>query len=141
MNLPPDHGITDAVMAVINNPLGEAGDPAIPFVYRQLAMTNAKIQVDKRDDNSKEIKQVVQIPYFGSSDMALHMPFFALKHAFNFYQHVKGIEFHDAKKQCKLFANLLLGMAALCWDSVVYHLIDVRTFQPTLGYFCKCLQA
>jgi len=46
MNLPANHGITDAVLAAMNNLIGKAGDPIIPFVHCQLLAMNMKIQVN-----------------------------------------------------------------------------------------------
>jgi len=46
MNLPASLCLTDAIMAAINNPIGEAGEPIIPFIYWQLVAMNMKIQVN-----------------------------------------------------------------------------------------------
>jgi len=141
MNLPANHGISDAVLAAINNPIGEAGDPVIPFVYRQPPATNMKIQVDDRSDDGKnQAKRVVYLPYFGLHDTATHSEFLALKHAFEAYHHIKGLEFYSPKKRGELFYNSLLGTAASRWESIVHDMIDVPAYQPTLVYFKKCLR-
>jgi len=41
MNIPPDHGITNNVLAAINNLTRDAGDPDIPFVFS--IATNMKV--------------------------------------------------------------------------------------------------
>jgi len=45
MNLPTDHPLKEAKLAKLNNPLGNAGEPMIPFIYKAKVPTNQKIQV------------------------------------------------------------------------------------------------
>jgi len=86
-----------------------------------------------------QAKRVVYLPYFGLHDMAMHPEFLALKHVFEAYHHINGLESYLPKKQGKLFYNLLLGTAASRWESIVHDMIDIPTYQPTLVYFKKCL--
>ena len=86
MNIPHNSSITDAILMEINNPLRDAGDPVIPFIWKSLVgITNSKIQVDDHGDQpTNHAKWLVQMPYFGTGDVLLSAPLFAIKHAFNF---------------------------------------------------------
>ena len=108
MNLPHDHPIKESELTAANNPLGNARDPVIPFAWQQPATTNQKIQVEDqhltpaRNPVSKRIKHSIFIAAYGMSNVVLSEPFFALKHAFDFYQQVHNTAFLNACKCCKL---------------------------------------
>jgi len=83
---------------------------------------------------------VIFMPQYGMSDATPSKPFFALKHAYEFYQHVCNMHFLNPKKRCKLFGNTLTGTAASCWDQVTQDHIAVAAFVATLAYFKMRLQ-
>jgi len=80
------------------------------------------------------------MPPYGMGGPMLNTPFFALKHSYEFYHHVKPLVFLNGKKRCELFGASLLEMAATRWESVCQAHVEVAGFQPTLDYFKKCLQ-
>ena len=120
MNLSHDHTISEMALLQVNNPLGDSGDPVLPFVWKQPKQTSIKIQVDdhrslvdkKNNKIEERVKHSIQMPQFGTMDATAGVPLFAVKHAYDFYQQVKGIEFFDEKKRFDFFANSLLGTAA-----------------------------
>ena len=144
MNLTMDHPLTDQQLAVMNNPIG--ADPAFPFIYKHPKKDNQKIQVEDQalDANNVPqgniVKKTIYMPPFGMGGSMLNIPFFALKHSYEFYHHAKPLVFLNAKKRCKLFGASLLGTAATRWESVCQAHVEVAGFQPTLDYFKKCLQ-
>ncbi len=146
MNLPINHLITDAELVQVNNPLGEAGDPVMPFAWQQPTVTSHKIQVEDQRLNpagnpvGEKVKQAVFMPQYGMSNTTLSKPFFALKHVYEFYQHICNMPFLNPKKRCKLFGNTLTGTAASHWDQVTQDHIQVAAFVATLAYFKMWLQ-
>jgi len=146
MNLPTDHPLKEAELAKLNNPLGDAGEPVFPFVYKAKVPTNQKIQVEDQRLTATgiplgdRVKRSIQMPYFGLNDVVVLLYLLALKHAYEFFQHVCGITFYDAKKRGELFAATLKGTVALRWEHVVTTMINVTTFEDSLDYFQTCLQ-
>jgi len=134
-------------LAKLNNPLGDAREPVIPFAYKAKVPTNQKIQVEDQclmatgDPLGDRVKHLIQMPYFGLNDAVILLSLLALKHAFEFFQHVCGITFYDAKKRGELFAATLKGTASLHWEAVVNAKINVPTFEDMMAYFQSCLQA
>jgi len=141
MNLPTDHPLKEAELAKLNNPLGDAGEPVIPFVYKAKVPTNQKIQVEDQRLTATgvplgdRVKRSIQMPYFGLNDAVVLLYLLALKHAYEFYQHVRGITFYDVKKRGELFAATLKGTAASRWEAVVNTKINVPAFEDTMAYF------
>ena len=106
MNLPLDHTISETMLFQVNNPLGKSGELALPFTWKQPVQLSIKIQindpwsiVNSNNKATKErVKHSIQMPQFGMMDATAGAPLFTVKHAYDFYQQVKGIEFNDEKK-------------------------------------------
>jgi len=122
MNLPTDHPLKDAELAKLNNPLSDARELVIPFVFKAKTLTNQKIQVEDQCLTATgvplgdRVKCSIQMPYFGMNNMIVHISLLALKHTYEYLQHVCGITFYDSKKMCKPFVATLKGTAASCWE-------------------------
>jgi len=146
MNLPVDHAITAQDLAEVNNLLGEATNPVIPFAWKQLVVTSIKIQVEDQRLNEAgnpvgtRVKRSIFMPQYGLGDAVLSQSHFAVKHAYDYYQHTRNVQFLNPKKRGKLFGNSLLGTAASHWELITRDLIDGPVFQNTLAYFKTCLQ-
>jgi len=118
----------------------------MPFAWQQPTVTSHKIQVEHQSLNpasnpvGEKVKRSIFMPQYGMSDATLSKPFFALKHAYEFYQHVHNMSFLNPKKRCELFGNTLMGTTASCWDKVTQDHIAVAAFLGTLAYFKMCLQ-
>jgi len=146
MNLPVDHSIKDFELEEVNNPLGEATNPIIPFAWKQPVVTSFKIQVEDQRLNETgnpvgpRVKRSIFMPHYGLGDAVLSQFHFALKHAYDFYQHVRNMPFLNPKKRCELFGNTLLGTAASHWELITRNFISGPMFEDTLEYFKKCLQ-
>jgi len=147
MNLPADHSLQANDLIKINNPIGEAGEPVISFVWKQPpAVPSQKIQVEDQridlagDPVGDRVKRSIYMPVYGVSDAILSQSLFALKHAYDFYQYVKSMQFYNPRKRYELFANSLIGTAATHWEKVLHDFVEVASFQETLDYFRSCLQ-
>jgi len=59
---------------VANNPLGDAGDPVLPFIWKQPTVANQKIQIQDQHLNEqgnpegKHITCTIYMPQYGMSD-------------------------------------------------------------------------
>jgi len=104
MNLPTDHPLKEAELAKLNNPLGDTGEPVIPFVYKAKVPTNQKIQVEDQHlmamgiPLGDRVKCSIQMPYFGLNDAVILLYLLALKHAYEFFQHVRSITFYEERR-------------------------------------------
>ena len=116
MNITHDSRITDAMLLEINNPLQDTGEPVIPFIWKGPAVVNnIKIQVNNHGEQpGDQAKHSINMPHFGLTDALSNAPFWAIKHAFNFYQKVHGIDFVNSKKD----ASYLL---TACWELLPHN--------------------
>jgi len=147
MNLPADHALTAAELIKMNNPIGAAGEPVIPFIWKQPSTaTSQKIQVEDQrlnpDGNpaGARVKRAIYMSLFGNGNAARNQALCALEHAYGFYQQVRNMQFLNSKKRNELFGNSLIGTAATRWESVITHHVEVPGYQDTLAYFKTCLQ-
>jgi len=146
MNLPPDHPLKESDLAKLNNPLGNAREPVFPFIFKAKILANQKIQVEDQQLTlagipfGDQVKHSIQMLYFGLNNTIAHNSLLALRHAYEYLQHVCSLTFLDLKKRGKLFAATLKGTAASCWEAMVNEKVNMPTFQPTLQYFQECLQ-
>jgi len=147
MNLPADHALTAAELIKMNNPIGAAGEPVIPFIWKQPSTaTSQKIQVEDQrlnpDGNPAgvRVKRAIYMSLFGNGNAARNQALCALEHAYGFYQQVRDMQFLNSKKRNELFGNSLIGTAATRWESVITHHVEVPGYQDTLAYFKTCLQ-
>jgi len=59
---------------VANNPLGDAGDPVLPFIWKRPTVANQKIQIQDQHLNEqgnpegKHITCTIYMPQYGMSD-------------------------------------------------------------------------
>jgi len=147
MNLPADHALTAAELIRINNPIGAAGEPVLPFIWKQTSTaTSQKIQVEDQRLNpagnpvGDRVKRAIYMPLFGHCNAIKNQSLGAVEHAYGYFQQVRNMQFLNAKKRCELFGNTLIGTAATRWESVITLHVQVPGFQNTLEYFKTCLQ-
>jgi len=79
MNLHANHALQAANLMKINNPIGTAGEPAIPFVWKQtLTATSQKIQVEDQQLNpagnpvGDQVKCSIYMPIYGTCNAVLN---------------------------------------------------------------------
>jgi len=124
MKLPVDSLLKDFEIAAVNNPLGDAGDPVLPFVWKQPMVLNQKIQIEDQclneqgNPEGEHITGTIYMPQYGMSNTVLNQSFFALKHGYEYFQHVQTMVFLNPKKHGELFAKTLLDTAASQWAQV-----------------------
>ncbi len=102
MNLPANHALTAAELIKFNNPIGAAGEPVIPFIWKQtLTATSQKIQVKDQwltpaGNLGDRVKRSIYMPLFGNGNAAKNQPLCAIEHAYGYYQQVWNIfEFQE----------------------------------------------
>jgi len=112
MNLLANHLLQANDLIKINNPIGKAGKPVIPFIWKQpLAVPSQKIQVkDQRIDLTGDpvgnwVKCSIYMPVYGISNTTLSQSLFVLKHAYDFFQYVKSMQSYKLRKHCKLLQH------------------------------------
>jgi len=124
MNLPSDHPLKESDLAKLNNPLGNAGEPVFPFIFKAKILANQKIQVKDQRLTAARIpigdwvKCLIQMLYFGMNDTIAHNSLLALKHAYKYLQHIRTLTFLDPKKSSKLLqlsSRALLLHAGRVW--------------------------